>query len=101
MQRTHTKAVSYTHLDVYKRQVLHSALHAIAFLSSDSAAIAEQQQWFAGKPDYENVGLALASDTEAYGGHLGKARELTKPAVDSAIRVDSKEGGAIWQERCV
>ena len=33
----------------------------------------EQQQWFAGQPDYENVGLALASDTEAYGGHLGKA----------------------------
>ena len=59
--------------------------------------MAEQQQWFAGKPDYENQGLALASDTEAYGGHLGKARELTKRAVDSAIRADSKENGAIWQ----
>ena len=57
----------------------------------------EQQQWFAGKPDYENFGLALASDTEAYGGHLTKARELTKQAVDSAIRADSKEAGAIWQ----
>ena len=56
----------------------------------------EQQQWFAGKPE-ENHGLALASDTEAYGGHLGKARELTKRAVDSAIRADSKENGAIWQ----
>jgi Tfp pilus assembly protein PilF len=78
--------------------VLHSALYALAFLSSDSAAIAEQQQWFAGKPDYENMGLALASDTEAYGGHLGKARELTKRAVDSAIRADSKESGRIWQE---
>jgi tetratricopeptide (TPR) repeat protein len=78
--------------------VLHSALYALAFLSSDSAAIAEQQQWFAGKPDYENMGLALASDTEAYGGHLGKARELTKRAVDSAIRADSKESGGIWQE---
>jgi len=77
--------------------VLHSALYAIAFLGSDSAAIAEQQQWFAGKPDYENVGLALDSDTEAYGGHLGKARELTKRAVDSAIRADSKESGAISQ----
>ena len=43
------------------------------------------------------VGLALASDTEAYAGHLGKARELTKQAVDSAIRADSKENGAIWQ----
>jgi tetratricopeptide (TPR) repeat protein len=60
--------------------------------------MAEQQQWYAGKPDYENEGLALASDTEAYGGHLGKARELTKRAVDSAIRADNKEAGAIWQE---
>jgi eukaryotic-like serine/threonine-protein kinase len=58
--------------------------------------MAEQQQWFAGKPE-ENFGLALASDTEAYGGHLGKARELTKRAVDSAIRADSKETGATWQ----
>ncbi len=75
----------------------HNALYALAFLGADSAAMAEQQQWFAGKPEYENFGLALASDTEAYGGHLGKARELTKRAVDSAIRADSKESGAIWQ----
>jgi eukaryotic-like serine/threonine-protein kinase len=77
--------------------ILHNALYALAFLGVDSAAMAEQQQWFAGKPE-ENFGLALASDTEAYGGHLGKARELTKRAVDSAIRADSKETGAIWQE---
>ncbi len=76
---------------------LHNALYALAFLSSDSAAMAEQQQWFAGRPE-ENSGLGLASDTEAYSGHLGKARELTKRAVDSAIRADSKENGAIWQE---
>jgi serine/threonine protein kinase/tetratricopeptide (TPR) repeat protein len=76
--------------------ILHNALYALAFLGSDSAAMAEQLQWFAGKPE-ENFGLALASDTEAYGGHLGKARELTRRAVDSAIRADSKENGAIWQ----
>src|ERR1035441_320735 len=76
---------------------LHSALYALAFLEANSGAMAEQQQWFAGKPDYENFGLALASDTEAYGGHLAKVRELTKRAVDSAIRADSKESGAIWQ----
>ncbi|MGA7226239.1 MAG: adenylate/guanylate cyclase domain-containing protein [Candidatus Acidiferrales bacterium] len=76
---------------------LRIALYALAFLGSDSAAMTEQQQWFAGKPDYENFGLALASDTEAYAGHVGKARELTKRAVDSAIRADSKENGAIWQ----
>jgi eukaryotic-like serine/threonine-protein kinase len=75
----------------------HSALYALAFLSSDSAAMAEQQQWYAGRPEIENFGLALASDTEAYGGHLAKARELTKRALNSAIRADSKESGAIWQ----
>jgi eukaryotic-like serine/threonine-protein kinase len=76
--------------------LLHSALYALAFVGADSAAMADQQQWFAGKPE-ENIGLSLASDTEAYGGHLAKARELTKRAVDSAIRADSKENGAIWQ----
>jgi serine/threonine protein kinase/tetratricopeptide (TPR) repeat protein len=76
--------------------VLHNALYALAFLGSDSAAMAEQQQWYVGKPE-ENFGLALASDTEAYGGHLGKARELTRRAVDSAVRADNKESGAIWQ----
>jgi tetratricopeptide (TPR) repeat protein len=76
--------------------VLHNALYALAFLAADSAGMSEQQQWFAGKPE-ENLRLALASDTEAYGGHLGKARELTKKALDSALRADNKEGGAIWE----
>jgi len=75
--------------------VLHSALYALAFVGADSAGMTEQQQWFAGKSD-ENVGLGLASDTEAYAGHLGKARELTKRAVDSAVRVDNKENGAVY-----
>jgi serine/threonine protein kinase/tetratricopeptide (TPR) repeat protein len=77
--------------------ILRNALYALAFIRRDSQGIAEQQQWFAGKPE-ENMGFSLASDTEAYAGHLGKARELTNRAVDSAIHADSKEGGAIWQE---
>jgi tetratricopeptide (TPR) repeat protein len=76
--------------------IVRNALYALAFLGADSAAMAEQQQWFAGKSE-ENFGLALASDTEAYAGHVGKARELTKRAVESAIRADSKENGAIFQ----
>ncbi len=81
-------------LDIY---ILHNALYALAFLGANSPAMAEQQQWFAGKPE-ENDGLSLASDTEAYAGHMGKARELTKRSLDSAIRADSKETGAIWHE---
>jgi tetratricopeptide (TPR) repeat protein len=76
---------------------LHNALYALAFLGADSAGMAEQQQWFVGKPDYENEGLALASDTEVYGGHVRKAQELTKRAVDAAVRTDNKENGAVCQ----
>ena len=74
-----------------------AALYALAFLSSDSKAMAEQEQWFSSKPEYENFGLGLAADSEAYVGHLAKARDLTRRAVNSAIRADSKEAGATWQ----
>jgi eukaryotic-like serine/threonine-protein kinase len=92
------------------RQVLHQAqakklddyttrdaLYALAFLASDSAGMAEQQKWFAGKPE-ENYVLALASDTEGYAGRDTKARELAQRAADSAVHADSKENAAIWQE---
>src|SRR5438309_2936545 len=75
---------------------LHNGLYALAFLSGDSRAMVEQSAWFAGKPEYESFGLSLASDTEAYAGQLRRARELTQRAVDSAVRADSKEAGAIW-----
>jgi serine/threonine protein kinase/Tfp pilus assembly protein PilF len=76
--------------------IFHNELYALAFVKLDSAAMAEQQRWFASNPEFENWGLALASDTEAFGGHLGKARELTKRAVDSAVRADSRETAAGW-----
>jgi tetratricopeptide (TPR) repeat protein len=76
----------------------HSTLYALAFLKADSSAMAEQQKWFAAHADSENFGLSLASDTEAFAGHLGKARELTNRSVESAIHTDSKESGAIWHE---
>jgi eukaryotic-like serine/threonine-protein kinase len=74
-----------------------AALYALAFFGSDSTAMVEQERWFARKPEYENFGLALASYSEAYAGHLSHTRELIKQAVNSAIRADSKEAGAIWE----
>ena len=35
--------------------------------------------------------VALTADTEAYFGHLIKARELTRQAVDFAVRADNKK----------
>ncbi|HKI24683.1 MAG TPA: protein kinase [Candidatus Sulfotelmatobacter sp.] len=71
--------------------------YILAFHSSDSAGMAEQLQWFNGKPE-ENFGLAFGSDTEAYHGRLDSARELVKRAVESAIHADSKENAGIWLE---
>jgi eukaryotic-like serine/threonine-protein kinase len=75
---------------------LHVTLYQLAFLEADSVAMAEEQKWLAGKPEYENWVFSLASDTEAYVGHVSKARELNQHAVDSAIRTDDKESGAVY-----
>jgi serine/threonine protein kinase/tetratricopeptide (TPR) repeat protein len=91
------RAIEETHARRMDDFTFHLQLYALAFLKPDAAGMAEQQKWFTGKPE-ENMGLSLASDTEAYGGRLGKARELTRQATESAIRADSRENGAIWQE---
>jgi tetratricopeptide (TPR) repeat protein len=82
----------------FDSNVLHGALYGLAFLTGSSVGMAEQIQWFAAKPDVENRGLSLASDTEAYIGRLSKARELTRRSVDSAVRADSKENAGVWWE---
>jgi eukaryotic-like serine/threonine-protein kinase len=78
--------------------IAHSSLYAMAFLARDSVDMAEQQRWFAEKPLVSHFGLALASDTEAYAGHMRRARELTQRAVGLALHADSKENAAIWLE---
>jgi serine/threonine protein kinase/tetratricopeptide (TPR) repeat protein len=78
--------------------ILRNELYALAFIGKDSPGMAEQAAWFRNQPDSEHFGLALESDTQAYAGHLSKARELTRQAMDSAVRTDSKENAAIWQD---
>jgi eukaryotic-like serine/threonine-protein kinase len=78
-------------------EIFHNDLYIMAFFAGDSQGMAEQQKWYADKPEYEGHILTLASDTEAYAGHLRQARQLTQRAVDSAVHADSKESAAIWQ----
>ena len=77
--------------------VMHIGLYAIGFISGNKDAMMKQQQWLEARPPFENFALALASDTAAYGGHLAAARKLTKQAVGSAIKADSKESAALFQ----
>jgi eukaryotic-like serine/threonine-protein kinase len=79
--------------------MFHNVPYAIAFFRSDHSAMEEQLKWFEREPELENIGLSLMSDTEAYEGRRRKARESTSRAVDSAVRTDSKEIGAIYQEQ--
>ena len=93
--RQTAKAARAQNFDDY---ILRNELYALAFAGQDRAAMEEEAAWFRSQPDSEHFGLALESDTEAYSGHLKKARELTKQAMESAVRTDSKENAAIWQE---
>jgi eukaryotic-like serine/threonine-protein kinase len=74
----------------------HYYLYRLAFEQGDSAGMANEQRWFLGQPTYEGGGLALAADTEAYAGHLKKARELTTLAAESAVREGNKDGAASY-----
>ena len=71
--------------------------YLLAFLNGDAAQMEEQVAWGAGKPGEEDLLLSTQSDTEAYYGRLNKARELSRRAVDSAVRAGSKETAALWQ----
>jgi serine/threonine protein kinase/tetratricopeptide (TPR) repeat protein len=76
---------------------LHLAIYQLAFLNSDAAEMERQVAWASGKPGTEDLLLSFQSDTEAYYGHLTRARDFSRRAVDAAVRADSKETAAIWQ----
>jgi tetratricopeptide (TPR) repeat protein len=76
---------------------LHWTIYQIAFLKGDATEMERQVEWAAGKPGSEDLLLSFQSDTEAYYGRLMKARDFSRRAVDSAVRDDSKETGALWQ----
>ncbi len=76
----------------------HAATYALGFLLSNSSSMEEQQRWLAANKTLEHFGLSLESDTEAYAGHLDKARDLSDKAINSAVRADNTEGGAMWSQ---
>src|SRR5208337_5076035 len=76
---------------------LHMNLYDLAFLSGDTQGMASQAAWFEGKPDVQHEIIASQADTEAYGGHLARARALTRRAVDSAVGAANLESAAGWR----
>ncbi|MGA7592398.1 MAG: hypothetical protein WBW02_17920, partial [Candidatus Sulfotelmatobacter sp.] len=77
--------------------LLHWGIYQIAFLDGDTGEMERQVAWAAGKPGSEDILLSFQSDTEAYYGRLSKARDISRRAVDAAVRNDSRETAALWQ----
>jgi eukaryotic-like serine/threonine-protein kinase len=76
---------------------LHNILYGLEFIEKNPKGMAEQAAWFEGRPELLHEILALESDTEAYAGHVAKARELTRHAIEAAVRSDNKESAAVWE----
>jgi tetratricopeptide (TPR) repeat protein len=69
----------------------------LAFLRNDTAEMERQLDQVMGKPGYEDGFLSTQADTEAYYGHLLKAREFSRRAVESARGAEFKESAATWE----
>lgn len=71
--------------------------YQLAFLEGRDAEMKQIVEIAAGKPGEEDLLLSAESDTEAYGGHLAKARELSGRSVESARRAGNQETAALWE----
>jgi tetratricopeptide (TPR) repeat protein len=75
--------------------VQRTTTYMLAFVAGDAAGMSRESQWIEDHPDVKDNGLSLRSDTEAFAGHLGKARELTRQAGDAAVAADNHENAGI------
>jgi len=91
------KTIEQAQTHNFEGDILHWTIYELAFLEGDSAEMQRQVAWAAGKPGSEDFLLSFQSDTEAYYGHLVKARDFSRRAVAAAVRNDSKETAALWQ----
>ena len=76
---------------------IRQAKYQLAFIRGNTQGMEQQLAWAAGRPGEEDSMLSVQSDTEAYYGRLARARDVSRRAVDSAVRADSKETAGLWQ----
>jgi eukaryotic-like serine/threonine-protein kinase len=76
---------------------LHFQMYAIAFLQNDTARMAQEVQWAAGRPGVEDVLLDLEADSNAYFGRVQVAEQFSRRAVASAERAEEKETAAGYE----
>ncbi len=76
---------------------LREVTYYLAFLRHNDSEMDKQVRWGAANPGEGEGLLSAQSDTEAYCGHLSRAREYTERAVQSSIQADLKEAAGLWR----
>ena len=76
---------------------LHFGSYCLAFLNRDAIGMEKQVAWAVGRPATEHTILSLEARTNAFYGHLKAARDLTRRAVNSAVRMDEQDLAAGYQ----
>jgi tetratricopeptide (TPR) repeat protein len=71
----------------------HLFLYQLAFINNDTTGMQRQIDWARGKPD-EYAAFDWQTGAAAFAGQWGKARELSRRAIDLAARGDAKEVAA-------
>lgn len=75
---------------------LHIKIYILDFLEHDPAGMKNQAEWIAGKPEAEDILLALESETAAYAGRMNQSRSFSQRAMDSAMHAQNKELVALY-----
>jgi serine/threonine protein kinase/Tfp pilus assembly protein PilF len=74
-----------------------SVMYVLAVAEGDAAGMQHYFDASMGKLGIEDVVQTMRSDVEAYYGHLGRAREFSQQAEESARKNSAKETAALWQ----
>lgn len=75
----------------------HNNAYLIGFLERDNAAMEQERNWSAGKPELDGIIGYAAACTSTYFGRMKESRGLLAHAVHSAIGDDLKEAAASYQ----
>ncbi len=74
----------------------HEYMYGIAFIEHDEEEMQRQAKWGEGRPGVADLLLSFESDTEAFHGRLGKARELSQRAAEAAHQNNQNETAGQW-----
>ena len=74
-----------------------SLAYYLSYLQGDTTGMQRHFEAAMGQPGFEDILLAMQSDTEVHYGRLSRAREFSRKAENSAMKNGAKETAAFWR----